>query len=404
MYYYFKFLQNAFVGQRKMNINITDKNQSKHAPKKSKRADDLISDIRDNCTDCSLCRKECEFLDRYVSPKMITNGKDSTNPELLRMAYECSLCGLCGAVCPAGLQPGELFSALREASVLSGDAPLKSFRQILAFEKRGTSRRYSWYSLPENCDTVFFPGCELPGTRPTKTLDLYNHLKTLIPDIGIVLDCCCKPSRDLGRLAYFHDMLREMKSYLLSHGVKRLITACPNCHSVFSTHGKPLEVISVYEVIARHGLPGNPAPHKRFTIHDSCVTRHDTSIQNAVRDIIETKGLSIMEMPHSREKAICCGKGAAVSYIDPKLANAWRNQRLKETAGHPIITYCAGCAGAFKDKTSVFHLIDILFEPQSAASGKPRVSRSPMTYLNRLWLKHVLRKHENPAFFRERNC
>lgn len=387
-----------------MNINIAGETQGKQAPENLKSPEDVISNIRDNCTDCSLCRKECQFLDRYASPATIVHGKDSTDPALLRMTYECSLCGLCGAVCPAGLQPGELFSALREASILSGNAPLKSFKQILAFEKRGTSKRYSWYSLPENCDTVFFPGCELPGTRPTKTLNLYNHLKTVIPGIGFVLDCCCKPSRDLGRLTHFHDMLREMKSYLIPHGIKHLITACPNCHSVFTIHGKPLEVISVYEVLTRHGLPpGNPAPNKLFTIHDSCVIRHDTSIQKAVRSIIKAKGLSIAEMPHSREKTICCGKGAAVACIDPGLASAWRDQRLKEADGRPIITYCAGCAGAFKGKTPVFHIIDILFEPESVASGKPRVSRSPMTYLNRLWLKHVLRKHENPVFFRERN-
>ena len=370
---------------------------------KNDHTPDLIAKIRDTCIDCPQCQAECTFLARYGTPREILSAYDATDPALFRMAYECSLCGLCGAVCPVGLRPGELFMAMRREAVSAGIAPLRAHKRVLAYEKRGTSRRYSYYSLPRGCDTVFFPGCALPGTRPSKTLALYDHLKTLIPDIGIVLDCCCKPSRDLGRTRYFLDMLAEMKSYLSANNIKRIVTACPNCHVVFTEHGHPFETQSVYDVLAKHGLPpGTPDPNRTLAIHDACATRHDASLQDAVRRIADAKGLHLREMPHSRKKALCCGKGGAVECVDTSLPMAWRTMRMDEAADNPVITYCAGCTEGLKGRTPVFHLIDLLFDPNCIATGNPRASGSPITYLNRLWLKHTLKKRENPAAARER--
>ena len=55
-------------------------------------------------------------------------------------------------------------------------------------------RIFSYYALPEGCNTVFFPGCTLSGTRSEKVILTYQRLKKSIPSLGIVLDCCTKPS------------------------------------------------------------------------------------------------------------------------------------------------------------------------------------------------------------------
>jgi Fe-S oxidoreductase len=366
--------------------------------------ENAVSEIRETCLDCGMCRTECKFLTRYGTPWAILNANDPSDPAFLKIAYECSLCGLCEAVCPVGLHPRDLFLAMRRAAVSSGNAPLHLYKRLLAYEKRGTSKRYSYYSLPAKCDTVFFPGCALPGTRPGKTLALYDHLKTLVPNIGIVLDCCCKPSRDLGRTRHFLDMLWEMKSFLTRHGVRRIITACPNCHQVFNGDGRPIEVKSVYELLAKSGLPqGIPTQKQTVTVHDACVTRFDAPIQDAVRGIAVEKGVSVVEMLHSRKNTLCCGDGGSVEYKDPLLSDAWKTSRMNETAGTPVITYCAGCAQALKGNAPVFHIIDLLFDPGCLSSGKPRASRSPITYLNRLWLKRILQKREKPEISRERS-
>ena len=94
--------------------------------------------IKEKCIECPACQKECRFLQKYGTPKAIA---DPFNPA-----------------------------------------------------ERGTSKKYTYYGFPEQCHTVLFPGCALAGTRPDKVMKVYQSIKESIPNLGIVLDCCNKPS------------------------------------------------------------------------------------------------------------------------------------------------------------------------------------------------------------------
>ena len=66
-----------------------------------------------------------------------------------------------------------------------------------------------------------------------QNLKLYEYLNKTIPGLGIVLDCCTKPSHDLGREGYFNSMFQEMKDFLVQNGVGGEMVACPNCFKIF---------------------------------------------------------------------------------------------------------------------------------------------------------------------------
>ncbi len=167
-----------------------------------------LNTISEKCINCEFCIRECAFLKKYGKPKQIADALDMSKMENLSMAYECSLCELCAAVCPVDINPAHMFLAMRGEAVRRGRDSLPEHAAILGYEKRGTSKRYSWYGLPEGCDAVFFPGCTLAGTRPGRTLELYERLRKQIPSLGVVLDCCTLPSHDLGRFDYFNAMFR----------------------------------------------------------------------------------------------------------------------------------------------------------------------------------------------------
>ena len=118
----------------------------------------LSKDIAEKCIECPLCRRECAFLAKYGNPKEIASRIDPQDDATLALAYECSLCGLCGAVCPVDLDPWDLFLEMRRAAVSKGIAPFPEHKMLLDYEKRGTSETYSYYALPEGCQTDFFPG------------------------------------------------------------------------------------------------------------------------------------------------------------------------------------------------------------------------------------------------------
>ncbi len=360
--------------------------------------------VSGRCIECPKCRDECAFLRRYGSPKAIAEAAGRDDAAYLKMAYECSLCGLCGAVCPVDLKPETLFLAMRQAAVSQGIATLRPHASILSYEKRGTSRRYTLYSLPDCCNTVFFPGCALTGTRPDTVLSLYEHLRSIDPDMGIVLDCCGKPSHDLGISNRFSALFVEMKTWLLQNGVRRVIVACPNCYQVFSAYGASLAAQTIYEFLVEKGLPetGVISGDTPVSVHDSCVLRYNEAIQTCVRLLVRQKGVSFVEMPHSGTTALCCGEGGSVGYVDTALADAWKIRRKTELAGSRLITYCAGCSGALKKVAPVSHILDLVVDPEATLTGRRRVARPPFTYLNRLRVKKTLRKRYPDPVTRER--
>jgi ferredoxin len=139
-----------------------------------------LDTISEKCINCNLCQKECEFLRRYGKPKEIADSYDPSDARLQGMPFECSLCQLCSAVCPVRINPADMFLEMRKETVLSGNGNYPEHNGILGYEKRGTSKKYTFYSIPEGCDTIFFPGCSLPGTRPDKVLRLYEHMKKTV--------------------------------------------------------------------------------------------------------------------------------------------------------------------------------------------------------------------------------
>ena len=363
----------------------------------------IYKTISEECVECGLCAKECSFLREYGSPKRIAEAFDFSGKKYQDMAYACNLCNLCTAICPKGLDPAAMFLEMRREAVHRGMEDHPEHKGVLGYERRGTSKRYSWYGLPENCDTVFFPGCTLSGTRPQKTLAFYQYLTQHIPSAGIVLDCCTKPSHDLGRQHYFQTMFDEMKTFLLKSGVKKILVACPNCYKVFKQYAGEMTVTTAYEFMANDGIGSRAQTGETVTVHDPCVLRFEEAIQLAVRQLLTKQGLTVREMRHNRKKTLCCGEGGSADCMAPSFSDNWGKLRKKEVNGNRTFTYCAGCANKLQPLMPTSHLMDLMFEPEKALAGKARVSKPPMTYLNRLWLKHRLKKTVGASITRERD-
>lgn len=362
-----------------------------------------LKDIRERCTECGACTKACAFLSHYGTPKAIATGFNFSSPRYQSIAYECSLCSLCSAVCPEKLDPFRLFLEIRRLYVDGGHFDDSAYGAILGYEKRGTSPLFSWYGLPEGCDTVFFPGCSLPGTRPEVTLRMFRDLQKAVPAIGIVLDCCTKPSHDLGRQAHFESVFGEMTEYLSNQGVKRVLVACPNCFKIFQHHGNGVAVQTVYEFIHANGFKAKPQNGGREVgVHDPCALRNEAPVQKAVRNLLAEMGLTITELKHRGRRTVCCGEGGMVEFVKPEYAKAWGAIRQREASGRPMVAYCAGCTGFLDRVSPTIHIVDLLYRPEAALNGKLKVARAPFTYWNRLMLKRRLRQELNPKTSRIR--
>jgi uncharacterized membrane protein YdjX (TVP38/TMEM64 family)/Fe-S oxidoreductase len=361
--------------------------------------------VSKDCVNCELCQKECVFLRKHGKPKEIAERYDPVGrKEDLALPFECSLCALCTAVCPAKVDPARLFLQMRRETVRLGGGDYPEHAVLKGYERRGSSRRYSYYALPKDCDTVFFPGCTLAGTRSEKVILAYKRLREEVPSLGIVLDCCTKPSHDLGREEHFSAMFAEMRGYLAANGVTRVIVACPNCHRMFARYGTGLSTQSLYEMLAEDCVDATAQPSAggTVTVHDPCAVRFEGEIHKSVRRLVRSKGRVIEEMEHTGGRTLCCGEGGAVGALAPDLASAWGRRCREESAGRKVVTYCAGCANMLSNLAPTAHVLDILWGDGPDAAGRAKVAKAPLTYWKRLRLKKWFRKNVPAAASRER--
>ena len=361
----------------------------------------LTSQVAEGCIECGKCSRDCRYLQQFGLPSEQARSVGENRFDL-RQAFQCSLCGLCTEICPQEIDPAGMFLALRNEAVVREQGEFRQHRVLKNYERRGNSPLFSWYGLPEGCTTIFFPGCALPGTRPARIMDLYTELRRQIPQLGLVLDCCTKPSHDLGQQGYFKQQFSVLRRTLVEQGIKEVLVACPNCFRMFNDYGTGLKARTIYEQLAdsfthRQQLTG------RVTVHDPCSVRTQKRIHSAVRSLITGSGLTISEMKHHGNNTLCCGEGGAVSYLNQEFSANWGKIRLKEVQDRRVITYCAGCTDFLGKLMDTSHLVDLLFEPEKTLLGKAKNATSPFTYLNRLLLKRRLPGVVQPALVGRRD-
>lgn len=359
-----------------------------------------IEAVSTNCIQCQVCVNECQFLQRYGDPKKLADCYNQADEKYLDIPFECSLCDLCTAVCPHGVTPPQLFLEMRREAFERGQNDRPEHRSLRNYERKGTSKRFSWYALPENCDTIFFPGCALAGSRSEITLQVFAQLQKVIPAVGIVLDCCTKPSHDLGDDNYFNAMFGEMKDYLLAQNIKTVLLACPNCDKVFKEYGTEFEVHTIYETLNQLMPDLSSIPRETTVVlHDPCTARFNLAAQSSVRNLLKEQGLQIAPQRHSGKTTFCCGEGGAVNCLKPEHSGNWTKKRVVEAVELPIVSYCAGCTQILGEQTETRHILDIIF---TNPGDEIKVTKAPLTYFKRLKLKKSLRDNLPAAVTRER--
>jgi len=87
-----------------------------------------LTQIFEECTACGLCQKQCAFLKKHGTPKDIADSYDPDSDSGL--AFECSLCNLCSAVCPFKVNPAGMFLEMRREAVRQEKGEFSEHRVI----------------------------------------------------------------------------------------------------------------------------------------------------------------------------------------------------------------------------------------------------------------------------------
>ncbi|HAS90014.1 MAG TPA: (Fe-S)-binding protein [Desulfovibrio sp.] len=352
----------------------------------SKQLKKELQHVADECIDCGKCMSHCRFLAESGSPVSIALRALSSDEEADQAAirsYACSVCGLCSAVCPVAAEPEHMFKELRNHAQANAIFRLEKCDPILNYERLGQRFPFNAEFIPENCTTVFFPGCTLPAMHPDASRIAFKILKREDPTIGLVLNCCSKPSKMLGLKSRHEETFFALLHRLERKGVKKILTACPNCHITFKEANPKMEIVSVYRRLKYSKfMPVRPTVNE-VTVHDPCVTRYESEMHRHVRTLIKSVGVRVVEMRHNRKKTLCCGEGGATAFFNSAYSRNWARKRINEAqrTGIPMVTYCAGCVNQLGFKYPTIHVLDLLLVRRKRI---PKPVAFPFNYLNRL--------------------
>jgi Fe-S oxidoreductase len=240
----------------------------------------------------------------------------------------------------------------------------------------------------EKAKVLFYPGCmySLEPTVKEKTKIFAKILKKADVDFGILGEeetCCGILQLQLGERGLFQSLAEKNLHVLNKLGIEKLVTPCPHCYySLKELYPKiasiNFEVQHFTQFLNQLIEQGKLKPTKwlnfAVTYHDPCNLSRFTRVNQEPRKVLGSiEGITIKEMPRSREQTWCCGAGGGVMAAFPDLMKSAAEERIKEaedTGSSIIATSCPWCEYSFKmvieekNSVKVLNLAELFWQTQ----------------------------------------
>ncbi len=333
------------------------------------------------CYECGKCTGICPVarFDRSFSPRSLlvkaVRGEDAALVDDVNV-WSCLTCKLCDARCPAAIDYGLLTKTVRafvhheggEGTCTHGGA-VQALMRIMT-TKELEQDRLSWVDdsidVSKTGDTIYFVGCApyfdvVFSETGAKTLDSAKGAIRLLNAAGVKPmllpnERCC--GHDLlwnGDVENFRMLARENLRMIEESGASRVVVSCPEGYAtmkvdyprVFGDLG--FEVVHLTELLAE-AIDGGSLTfagngETTVTFQDPCRLGRHMGIYDAPRAILSAMpGVTLVDMPHSRERAICCGVGGWMNCTSfSKMIQAARLREAKATGASTLVTACPKC-------------------------------------------------------------
>lgn len=326
-----------------------------------------------NC-ECNECARICIHLRKYKMNikkylrqihhnERLVLGNHTANI----MINSCSMCGLCGEVCPSGLNLKNVVKETRESMVSRGKMPISAHDFALKDMEYNNSEEFKMVRNErgfEKSSFVFFPGCQMAASEPEYVIEAYKYLtQNLTGGVGLMFGCCGSPAYWAGRQELFNINIENIIKDLEAIDNPKIILGCSTCYDIFKKHLSQFEVISIWEIYEKYGLPPdvNNFKGKKIAVQDACTSRHHIELQESAREVIKKLGFEIEELEFSKNKTRCCGYGGLVVYADKSMAKDMLKERINES-DLDYAAYCFMCRDLFKSEGKrIFHIFDFIY-------------------------------------------
>ena len=294
--------------------------------------------------------------------------------------WACTTCRYCEHACPVGITYVDKITDMRRHLVLEkSEFPKEAQTSFNGMERQGNpwnlpaADRGAWAKdLPfpvltmaeaaeaGGVDVLFWVGCA--GSYEERGKKVSQALARLLHDAGVTYailgseeTCTGDAARRLGNEYLFQTLAQQNIETMNGYGVKKIVTNCPHCFNTLANEypdfGGKYEVVHGTELVAKLVAEGRvhltEKIEQSISFHDPCYLGRHNGVYGAPRDILNAiPGLTVKELPRSRDAGMCCGAGGGRMWLDETLGtriNQARYAEIQENGTDAVGVSCPFC-------------------------------------------------------------
>lgn len=355
------------------------------------------------CTECGRCQSQCPawHTEKPLSPKLLMMAmRDhamASTVESEKMVgpagaissdilWSCTTCGACVNECPVDIEHIDHIVNMRRFQVLvESEFPSQLQATYRNLEMQGNpwgsnkNDREAWIAdcdfpvqvitgeIPEDIEYLFWVGCagayEERAKKTTKAVAELLHIAGVkFAVLGKRETCTGDSARRTGNEFVYQILAKENietfeQVYANYRGKKKVVATCPHCFTTigrdYKQQGFELEMVHHTQLLNQLVRDGKLKPvskganeSKSITYHDPCYLGRHNQIYSPPRELLQSAGLQIKEMPRNQERSFCCGAGGGRMWQEEKLGTQINLNRVDEaiaTGAEEVAVACPFC-------------------------------------------------------------
>ena len=379
------------------------------------------------CTECGRCQSQCPawHTEKPLSPKLLIMamrdhalaniGTEKASEKIVGNAHEnaisldvlwsCTTCGACVEECPVDIEHVDHIVNMRRFQVLvESEFPSELGNTFRNLEKAGNpwganrADRDAWIKevdfpitviesvIPEDVEYLFWVGCagayEERAKKTTKAVaELLYMSGVSFGVLGKKETCTGDPARRSGNEFLYQILSREnietLQETFGTRGVKKVVVTCPHCFTTigrdYKQQGFELQMVHHTQLLNQLVKEGRLKPiapaaadAKKLTYHDPCYLGRHNQIYEPPRELLESAGVEVSEMPRNQERSFCCGAGGGRMWMEEKIGSRINLNRVDEaiaTGAEEVAVGCPFCRVMISDgmvaKESSVEVLDV---------------------------------------------